>query len=100
MPRIRHTPVLGRDARTVTIDGEPWFAARDVAIALDYTRFDTNWKGANPICTLGGDDYPETEYPYAHRCSAVDAHSRARCLPSSDAPKIQGAQPTIQAASP
>lgn len=48
--------------RVVEIDGEPWFVAKDVAEALEYTRFDSNlllqvpdeWKGTNQIRTLGG----------------------------------------------
>jgi prophage antirepressor-like protein len=49
--------------RVIEIDREPWFVAKDVAEALDYSRFDSNllvnvpeeWKGTNPIRTLGGE---------------------------------------------
>lgn len=51
------------NVRVVLRDGEPWFAAKDVAAALDYAS--TNmpqifgavpdvWKGSNPIATPGG----------------------------------------------
>ena len=48
--------------RAVIIDDEPWFVASDVAIALEYSRYDANlikhvpheWKGTNQIRTLGG----------------------------------------------
>lgn len=49
--------------RVVIQAGKPWFIARDVTEALEYTRFDSNllahvpehWKGTNPIRTPGGD---------------------------------------------
>lgn len=48
--------------RVVEIDGEPWFVAKDVAEALEYAYWQPNlvscvpdeWKGINPINTLGG----------------------------------------------
>lgn len=52
--------------RVVEQDGEPWFVAKDVATALGYSASSmTNlrvmfqavpeeWKGRNPITTLGG----------------------------------------------
>ena len=48
--------------RVINEDGELRFVARDVVIALGYTRFDSNliqhvpdeWKGANQIRTPGG----------------------------------------------
>lgn len=48
--------------RVMNIDGTPWFVAKDVAEALEYSRFDSNlllhvpeeWKGANPVRTPGG----------------------------------------------
>ena len=50
--------------RVVEIDGEPWFVAKDVAEALEYAESSNparliasvpdEWKGVNPIHTLGG----------------------------------------------
>ena len=48
--------------RVVEIDGEPWFVAKDIAEALEYSSWQPNlvsnvpdeWKGINPINTLGG----------------------------------------------
>jgi len=49
--------------RVLSVDGAPWFVAKDVAEALEYSRFDSNlllhvpeeWKGMNPIRTPGGE---------------------------------------------
>jgi prophage antirepressor-like protein len=49
--------------RVLSVDGLPWFVAKDVAEALEYGRFDSNlllhvpeeWKGTNPIRTPGGE---------------------------------------------
>lgn len=51
-----------REIRVLTVNNEPWFVAKDVAEALEYTRFDSNlinhvpdeWKGMNPIRTPSG----------------------------------------------
>jgi prophage antirepressor-like protein len=50
-----------RPLRVVDIDGEPWFVAKDVAGALGYewqpnlvSHVPAEWKGSNPINTLGG----------------------------------------------
>ncbi|HEJ2756508.1 hypothetical protein K4W72_18100 [Pseudomonas aeruginosa] len=50
--------------RTAVIDGQPWFAAKDVISALEYAKSSapaklidhvpTQWKGVNPIHTPGG----------------------------------------------
>lgn len=50
--------------RAFNIDGNPWFVAKDVALALDYSESSNparlfssvpdEWKGVNPIHTLGG----------------------------------------------
>lgn len=52
----------GADVRTVTIDGEPWFVAADVArilgyrMASDFTRrLDDDEKGTRSMRTLGGE---------------------------------------------
>jgi len=50
-----------REVRTILINGEPWFVAKDIALLLGY-KWQTNliahvppqWKGVNPINTLGG----------------------------------------------
>lgn len=49
--------------RVIDVAGEPWFVAKDVALALNYARFDSNlldhvpeeWKGTNPIRTPYGE---------------------------------------------
>lgn len=49
--------------RVIEIDGKPWFVAKDVAEALEYTTWHHNlishvpeeWKGSNPITTPGGE---------------------------------------------
>lgn len=53
-----------REIRVLTIDGEPWFVAKDVAEALEYSEASNparlfanvpdEWKGVKPIHTLGG----------------------------------------------
>jgi hypothetical protein len=58
------TPFLfdSQTIRVLTINNAPWFVAKDVAQALEYSRFDSNlirhvpdeWKGTNPIRTLSG----------------------------------------------
>ena len=58
------TPFLfdSQTIRVLTINNAPWFVAKDVAEALEYSRFDSNlvrhvpdeWKGTNPIRTLSG----------------------------------------------
>ena len=60
------------EIRTILIDGEPWFVAKDIAIALDYPKSSikslTNlikpipeeWKGLNPVQTLGGNQKLQT----------------------------------------
>lgn len=50
--------------RTALVDGEPWFAAKDIIRALDYSKASApaklvdsvpvQWKGVNPIHTPGG----------------------------------------------
>lgn len=50
--------------RVIEIDGEPWFVAKDVLLALEYSESSgiarvvdhvpQEWKGVNPINTLGG----------------------------------------------
>lgn len=50
--------------RVVEIDGEPWFVAKDVLLALEYAedynpsravdRVPDEWKGVHPLHTLGG----------------------------------------------
>lgn len=51
-----------REVRTVIIDNEPWFVAKDVAGILGYSttnrmteRLDDDEKGTRKLCTLGGD---------------------------------------------
>jgi prophage antirepressor-like protein len=57
----------GHDVRVELFDGEPWWAARDVAIALGYadssvasnmsnlvSKVPDKWKGNKPFLTLGG----------------------------------------------
>lgn len=58
-------PTFGK-VRIIDVDGEPWFVAKDVALALDYPKSSTTniatlfhavpdeWKGRRPITTLGG----------------------------------------------
>lgn len=49
--------------RVIDVAGDPWFVAKDVALAMDYARFDSNlldhvpdkWKGANLIRTPYGE---------------------------------------------
>lgn len=58
------TPFLfdSQTIRVLTVNNAPWFVAKDVAEALEYSRFDSNllrhvpdeWKGTNPIRTLSG----------------------------------------------
>lgn len=53
-----------REIRVLTIAGDPWFVAKDVAEALEYSESSNparlfasvpdEWKGVNPIHTLGG----------------------------------------------
>lgn len=52
------------NVRTIMIDDEPWFVAKDVTNALGYTSTNmttlfkavpSEWKGSNPITTLGGE---------------------------------------------
>lgn len=53
-----------REIRVITIDGEPWFVAKDVAEALEYSdssnpsrlfsHVPDEWKGMNLIHTPGG----------------------------------------------
>ena len=53
-----------REIRVLTIAGDPWFVAKDVAEALEYSGSSNparlfasvpdEWKGVNPIHTLGG----------------------------------------------
>jgi prophage antirepressor-like protein len=53
-----------KNIRIVVVDGEPWFVAKDVASALEYPESSSparlfahvpdEWKGVNPIHTLGG----------------------------------------------
>lgn len=53
-----------REVRTAVIDGEPWFAAKDIIRSLDYAKSSSpakliehvpeQWKGVNPIHTPGG----------------------------------------------
>jgi prophage antirepressor-like protein len=48
-----------KEVRTIVENGEPWFVAKDVALALRYERFDSHlvdkvpeeWKGTKPIRT-------------------------------------------------
>ncbi|WP_394341481.1 BRO family protein [Rhodobacter maris] len=64
-----------RPVRTVTIDGEPWFVARDVCDVLGYAD------AADAIARhcKGG---RETRYPYRGRPSGdVSPGSRLRCAP-------------------
>ena len=51
-----------REVRTVIVDNEPWFVAKDVAEILGYSttnrmteRLDDDEKGTRKLCTLGGD---------------------------------------------
>ncbi len=54
----------GQDTRVVMVDGEPWWVAKDVAEVLGYSsdskvgmlfkHVPDEWKGVNPISTLGG----------------------------------------------
>jgi anti-repressor protein len=44
----------GRQVRTVTVDGEPWFVAADVTAILGY-RMDEDEKGTHRTRTPGGD---------------------------------------------
>lgn len=58
------TPFLfdSQTIRVLSINNAPWFVAKDVAEALEYSRFDSNllrhvpdeWKDTNPIRTLSG----------------------------------------------
>lgn len=50
--------------RTAIVEGEPWFAVKDIIRALDYSKASApaklvdavpvQWKGVNPIHTPGG----------------------------------------------
>lgn len=63
--QIFKNPAFG-NVRVVMIEDEPWFVAKDVAMALDYPESSIRnlpqllrhvpgeWKGHNPIMTLGG----------------------------------------------
>ena len=51
-----------REVRTVIVDNEPWFVAKNVAEILGYStanrmteRLDDDEKGTRKLCTLGGD---------------------------------------------
>ncbi|MDR1515610.1 MAG: phage antirepressor KilAC domain-containing protein [Synergistaceae bacterium] len=54
----------GRSGRFVLVNGEPWFVAKDILLSLDYAEdynpsrataiIPDEWKGVQPIHTLGG----------------------------------------------
>lgn len=64
MPALMPFSFESQSIRVMNIDGAPWFVAKDVAGALEYAEssnaarlFDhvpDEWKGVNPIHTLGG----------------------------------------------